>query len=148
MSHQEKWERPGQRSLLFSWCYVLKRTCTSRLWFLGKNKPILTTSQNNNICTALVIIAGTRPPSGLLAAPWPQLTLTHRAPHSSVHEACVPGLTAVPGWLRACLLWEGFPMAHASTLGRTQLETWMLPRCPALPLTSVMQDSMVLLPLL
>ena len=90
----QKWERRGQRLLLFPWCHVLKGTCTSHLWFPGKNKPIPATSQNNNICTAPVITTGTHPPSGWLAAPGPRLPLLTGCLRPSFHEAPVLGLTA------------------------------------------------------
>ena len=97
------------------------------LWFLGKNKPILTSSQNNNICAALVITTGTTLPPGLLAVPCSQLTLTLRAPAAFFPQSSCswadssfwliqdsPPPRSLPGWLMPSL-WDGLSCSELDT---------------------------------
>lgn len=123
-----------------------KMNLHSTLVVPGENKPIPTTSQNNNICAAPLIPAGAALPRGSLAAPCTQLVPLSGPLQPSSQEAPVLGLTAAPGWFRARLLWEAFLDGSCLHSGQdAALENSMLPHDHCLPLTSVMQNSMVLL---
>lgn len=106
--------------------HVLKPICTLTCGCWRKINPS-PTSQNNNICAVPVIIAGTRPFSGLLALG----SLSLPGPlQPSVPEAHVPGLTA-------CLLREVFPDGSCLHSGQDSVR----PHCPFLPWTSVTQGA-------
>lgn len=127
--------------LLFPWCHVLKRNCTSHLWFLGKNKPIPTASQNNNICAGPVINAGTRCPPVWLAGS------TLPSAHSHSQGPCsLLSLKLMFLGSQQFLAGSGLAFlngSHFCSRQHSALENLMLPHRLSLPLTSVLQESMI-----
>lgn len=111
------------------------------MWFLGKNKPIPTASQNNNICAGPVINAGTRcPPIWLAGSALPSA-------HSHLQGPCSL-LSLKFRFLGSQQFLAGSGLAflngsHFCSRQHSALENLMLPHFLSLPLTSVMQESMV-----
>lgn len=111
--------RPGVVALSVVSCS--KMNLRTHLWFMGKNKPIPTPSQNNNICAAPIITTGTCPPFWLAGSDL-RLALSHSQGLCSLLsiKLMLLGSQQIPAHSGLASSRKSSQMAHVSTLDTTQ----------------------------